>query len=79
MRRRAPVGPPAPERLARFVPDEWPGDLWESFDAWGDARLDWHREHIGYGNEGPLGDALNIIRTHRAVRRQMPPRPSTNA
>lgn len=71
MRRRAPTGPPAPERLARFVPSEWPGGVEQAFGAWREARLSWHREHIGYGNVGPLGDAIDIIREHRAIRHQI--------
>lgn len=78
MRRRAPVGPAAPERLCRFVPSEWPGDVAAAYEAWAQARLDWHREHIGHGRIGPLGDIVDVIRGNRAVRRQMPPRPSTH-
>jgi hypothetical protein len=42
VRRRRRPGPAVPERLARFVPGEWPGGcIHEQLDAWKDAAADW--------------------------------------
>ena len=42
MRRRKRPGSPVPERLARFVPGEWPGGCpHEALDAWKAAAADW--------------------------------------
>ena len=38
---------PAPERLCRFVPGEWPGDLIEATAAWGEACREWLEANPG--------------------------------
>lgn len=35
--RRAPQVADAPEELVRFVPGEWPGDVWAAYHAWKQA------------------------------------------
>jgi hypothetical protein len=67
VRRRRPVSvTPVPERLARFVPSEWPGldregDVW----AWGAEREAWalanQVEFFGYLTT-PIGDRLDRLR-----------------
>jgi hypothetical protein len=60
-RRRTDTGEPVPERLARFVPSEWPGgagDLWAQFEAWKAEMYAWMEAHP----DSPLGDRLDAIR-----------------
>jgi hypothetical protein len=50
---------PVPERLARFVPSEWPGgDVWAQFEAWKVEMRSWAAGHPG----SPLGDQVDTIR-----------------
>ena len=61
--RRVPPGEPAPERLSRFVADEWPpGDHGPAVE-WMNAALAWlaedPRRRLPVGERG---DALDVIR-----------------
>jgi hypothetical protein len=60
----SPSGEPVPERLVRFVPGEWDGDLWESFEAWGNARRVWE-ETNGWpgGAAAQFGEWLEVCKT----------------
>lgn len=66
MRRRESAGEAAPEVLCRFVPDEWPGDAWEAFRAWKQARHAWVKDHP----RSVLGDALDVIAAELAEHRR---------
>lgn len=53
MRRRTATGGGVPDRLARFVVDDWaPGDPWPAFQAGRDARQAW----VDAGNVWPGGE-----------------------
>ena len=58
--RLPPPREPAPERLCRFVPSEWPGG---SVDAWRIAALEWldadPRRRLPFG---VVGDEVDAIR-----------------
>ncbi|CAI7979441.1 hypothetical protein FRAHR75_620007 [Frankia sp. Hr75.2] len=69
MRRRAPLGPAAPERLCRFMPDEWPGDLAEAFAGWKTARRAYSARLPAY-TDNPLGSSLDRIRAELHARRR---------
>lgn len=48
MRRRvaAPAEGAVPARLARFVPDEWPGaSEWQRYEQWSAAVDEWTLDH----------------------------------
>ncbi len=63
-----PLGPPVQERLVRFVPAEWSGDLAEAYAAWKTARRD-YSGHLPAGARNPLGDVLDRLRAEREARR----------
>lgn len=67
--RRRPTSPPAavPERLARWLPDEWPGGGPESYTLWREARRSWAAANPG----GPLGDVLDQMRYEYLERRRV--------
>jgi hypothetical protein len=56
-----PPRTPTPERLARFVPSEWPGAA--RVDQWREACLEWLRadssRRLSFGEHG---DAVDVIR-----------------
>jgi hypothetical protein len=63
--RRPPLTVAPPPELVSFDPDEWPaGGWWESFHLWGEARLEFVRQHKGTA----LGGALDVLREHRRLR-----------
>ena len=65
--RRPPVTVAPPPELVIFNPDEWPaGECWQSFELWGQARLEFVREHKGT----ELGTALDVLREHRRIREE---------
>jgi hypothetical protein len=65
--RRPPLQAAPPVELLRFVPDEWAGgEWWESFHLWGEARLEFVRQHKGTA----LGTALDVLREHRRIHRE---------
>lgn len=71
MRRRpAPLsGPQPPERLVRYVAEEWPDSPLDPFvplEAWIAARKAWLADHPG--SQG-FGDALDVIRCGMEERR----------
>ena len=56
-----------PARLAYFTPADWPGNRFEQFEAWRQARLRW----VAEGHPIPAGDPASMIRQHVAVRRRL--------
>jgi hypothetical protein len=62
----------APEALVRFVASEWPGDVWQAFAAWKQARHAWHAEHVLPGRVGPWGDGIDMLLAEREARRRLP-------
>jgi hypothetical protein len=71
MRRRAESFGPVPERLARYVPSEWPGGPRE----WKAAALGWLEANPGRRLPfGEFGDGLDVVRVAvRYVREPLPP------
>ena len=68
MRRREQAeGAGVPARLAYFTPGDWPGNRFEQFEAWRQARLRW----VAEGHPIPAGDPVAMIRQHVAVRRRL--------
>ena len=62
---RRPPLQAAPVELLHFDPNQWAGgEWWQSFELWGEARLEFVREHKGTA----LGTALDVLREHRRVR-----------
>jgi hypothetical protein len=56
------------DRLFRFVASEWPGtDVWEAFEAWRQARLEFVEANPG----GSLGGLLDVMRVHVAERQRI--------
>jgi hypothetical protein len=70
MRRRQEEGEPVPERLARYVPSEWPGGVRE----WKAAALAWLTANPGRRLPfGEHGDEVDVLReTARHVRAGSP-------
>jgi hypothetical protein len=67
-RRRAPSGPGVDDRLFRFEASEWPGtDVWEAFEAWRQARL----EFVEANPHGALGGLLDVLRVNGAERQRI--------
>ena len=65
--RRPPLTVAPPTELMIFDPGEWPaGEWWQSFELWGQARLEFVREHKGTA----LGTALDVLREHRRIRQE---------
>ena len=63
--RRPPLIVAPPAELLHFDPNQWAGgEWWQSFELWGEARLEFVREHKGTA----LGTALDVLREHRRVR-----------
>jgi hypothetical protein len=54
--------------MFRFVAPEWPQtDVWEAFEAWRKARLDFVEAHPG----GALGGLLDVLRGNAAERQRI--------
>jgi hypothetical protein len=67
-RRRTSIGPGVDDRLFRFVASEWPGtDVWEAFEAWRQARLDF----VETNPDGALGGLLDVMRVNVAERHRI--------
>ena len=67
-RRQAPIGPGVDDRLFRFVASAWPGmDVWEAFEAWRQARLEFVETNPG----GALGGLLDVMRVNVAERQRI--------
>ena len=63
--RRPPLTVAPPAELLHFTASDWPADeWWQSFELWGQARLEFVREHKGTA----LGTALDVLREHRRIR-----------
>lgn len=75
MRRRQRLGPAVPEELCRFVPSEWPGDVWTAYKAWKQARKAWMDANYPKDVIGPLGDRLDMLLFERDTRLRLPPDP----
>ena len=63
-----------PERLARFVPSEWPG-AWcqhEALQRWQAAALAWEKQHPDSLPFGEHGDFIDVLREVGRLRRDMP-------
>ncbi len=65
-------GEPVPERLARFVPSEWPGAGADAVRAWKTACLAWLDEdparRLPFGEYGgPLDVLRESVRLRRAA------------
>ena len=65
--RRPPLTVAPPPELVSFDPDEWPaGEWWQSLELWGQARLEFVRQH----KSTQLGTALDVLREHRRIREE---------
>jgi hypothetical protein len=56
-----------PETLVRFVPSEWPGELWDGYQEWKAARREWAAAHP----DSVLGDVVDQLRAELAARRRL--------
>jgi hypothetical protein len=61
-----------PERLCRFVPGEWPGDLTAATAAWGQACRDWLAANPGRvlpHSAGPVEVRQEVVRLRAELSR----------
>ena len=59
MHRRPPLAAAPPPELLQFNPDEWPAEQWwQSADAWGQARMQWVKQHPNTA----VGTRLDVLR-----------------
>jgi hypothetical protein len=72
-RRRKRPGSPVPERLARFIPGEWPGGCpHEALQAWRDGCMAWVAVHPDSLPFGEFGGWLDVMREAIRYNRQIP-------
>ncbi|MDQ1636320.1 MAG: hypothetical protein QOJ32_3129 [Frankiaceae bacterium] len=68
-RRRTDKRVPAPKRLLRFDPSEWPADnVRDAGHLWEAERVRSYREN---GVDTQLGDPLQVLRGNRALRNRL--------